>query len=122
VLFLEVSDTWAIDKLEKRGKDNTDNVDRKEDRGEGIKKRVEWYEENVLPAIQFFKNNPYYKFISINGEQRIDLSFGRLQFFLDIFSEGFFFQLLYQFQYPKYNSCGHPYHGGSWPLMYNNES
>lgn len=72
VIFLEVFDDWAIDKLEKRGKIHRDGEDRKEDEGEGIKKRVKWYEENVLPAIQYFKDNPYYKFISVNGEQSIE--------------------------------------------------
>ena len=36
-----------------------------------IERRINWYYENVMPAIEYFKNNSYYKFISINGEQEI---------------------------------------------------
>lgn len=61
VLSIEVSDRWAMEKLLARG--------RKDDTEEGIQKRLKWYKENVVPAMQFFKNDPYYKFIEINGEQ-----------------------------------------------------
>jgi len=64
VIFLEVSPEWATDKMEKRG--------RVDDRQEEIKNRLAWYEKNVLPAINHFRNNPYYRFISINGEQSIE--------------------------------------------------
>ncbi len=64
VIFLEVSPEWATDKMEKRG--------RGDDREEEIKNRLSWYEKNVLPAINHFRDNPYYRFISINGEQSIE--------------------------------------------------
>jgi len=67
VLSIEVSPEWAIDKLEKR----SEIENRLDDKEEEIKKRMAWYENNVVPALEHFKNNPYYKFISINGEQSI---------------------------------------------------
>ena len=64
VISLNVSDKWATERLLDRGRD--DDID-----GE-IKKRLNWYKESVVPAIEYFKNNSYYKFISINGEQTIE--------------------------------------------------
>lgn len=64
VISIEVSDGWATERLLGRGRDD--------DNEEEIKKRLGWYKENVVPAIEYFKSNTYYKFISINGEQTIE--------------------------------------------------
>jgi adenylate kinase family enzyme len=45
---------------------------RLDDSDEEIKKRLDWYKANVVPAIEYFKNDPDYKFVSINGEQTIE--------------------------------------------------
>ncbi len=34
-----------------------------------IDERLAWYDTNVLPTIEFFRKNDYYKVIDINGEQ-----------------------------------------------------
>ncbi len=64
VLSMEVSRSWAKERLlgRKRGDDNEKDFD----------KRIDWYYENVLSALEFFKNDPYYTFIPINGEQSIE--------------------------------------------------
>lgn len=64
VISIEVSDTWAKDRLKGRGRSDDNDAE--------IEKRLLWYKENVLPAIEYFKNNPYYQFISINGERSIE--------------------------------------------------
>jgi adenylate kinase len=64
VISIEVSDQWATKLLKARG--------RSDDNDEEIKKRLDWYNTNVVLAIEFFKSNPCYKFISINGEQSIE--------------------------------------------------
>jgi adenylate kinase len=64
VISFEVSDEWATKLMKGRG--------RADDTDEEIKKRLSWYKENTVPAIEYFKNDPDYKFISINGEQTIE--------------------------------------------------
>jgi adenylate kinase len=64
VIFINVSDGWCINLMKGRG--------RADDTDEEIKKRLAWYKENVAPAVEYFKNDPYYKFIPINGEQTIE--------------------------------------------------
>ncbi len=65
VISLEVSREWAGKRLSDRGRHDDTNMD--------IEKRLDWYEKNVLPAMEFFKNNPEYNFLTVNGEQGIDL-------------------------------------------------
>jgi len=64
VVSIEVSDKWATERLKERG--------REDDNKEDIKERLDWYHKNVIPTMEYFKNNSYYKFISINGEQTIE--------------------------------------------------
>lgn len=63
VIFIEVSRDWARERLLDR--------ERGDDRVEQIEKRLDWFEKNVLPAMNYFRDNEFYNFISINGEQSI---------------------------------------------------
>lgn len=64
VISIEVSKEWATERLMKRG--------RYDDTPADIVERLNWYDKNVIPAIDFFKNDPYYKVLTINGEQSIE--------------------------------------------------
>ena len=64
MVYINVSRERAFDMLKKRARgDDTDG---------SIKRRLDWFDENVLPAIKYFQNNPYFQFIEVNGEQTID--------------------------------------------------
>lgn len=65
VVHLNVSRKWSEDRLLDRGR--ADDIDL-----EKVKKRLDWYEEDVVPAIEFFKVNPNYNYIDVNGEQSIE--------------------------------------------------
>ncbi len=45
---------------------------REDDTEESVERRISWYETEVVPAVNFFKDNPDYNFIDINGEQSIE--------------------------------------------------
>lgn len=64
VLSIEVSRDWARERLLGRG--------RSDDKKDDIEKRIDWYYGNVLESLKYFKENSYYNFISINGEQSIE--------------------------------------------------
>ncbi len=64
VISIELSPESAVKRMEGRGREDDTDAE--------IKRRLEWYEKNVVPAINHFKNNPYYKFIPINGEGTIE--------------------------------------------------
>ena len=63
VISIEVSREWAREKLLAR--------ERGDDKLEQIEKRLDWFEKNVLSAIEYFRNNEFYNFISVNGEQSV---------------------------------------------------
>ena len=64
VICVNVSRDWSEKRLLGRA--------RKDDNPESIKKRLEWFETEVMPTVNYYKSNPYYNFIDINGEQPIE--------------------------------------------------
>ncbi len=63
-VFLNVSRKWAEERLLARHRSDDDI--------KNITIRLDWYEKDVLPAIEFFRNNPRYNFAEVNGEQAIE--------------------------------------------------
>ncbi|MGM0482317.1 MAG: adenylate kinase family protein [Patescibacteria group bacterium] len=61
VVYIDVSPECAMERLKGRG--------RNDDTEEKIKERLDWYEENVIPAIDFFRESEHVEFISIDGDQ-----------------------------------------------------
>ena len=64
VIHIDVSESWATERLTARH--------RMDDKSEDITKRLAWYMTDVVPAIEYYKNNPRYTFININGERSIE--------------------------------------------------
>lgn len=64
VVFIDVSDTWADERLQGRG--------RADDSAEHERHaRLAWFHDNVMPAITLLKQSPDVTFLSINGERPI---------------------------------------------------
>jgi adenylate kinase family enzyme len=65
VVYFNVSNDWARERLMERG--------RADDKGaEGVEKRLAWFERDVLPAVEYYREHPDYHFLEINGEQSIE--------------------------------------------------
>lgn len=65
IVYLEVGDSWANDRLVGRGRDDDkDESDRAE--------RIAWFHANVMPAVELLRNSPEVKVLTINGERPID--------------------------------------------------
>jgi len=45
---------------------------RTDDTEEDILKRLDWYQTNVLPSVDFFRHDDYYRFENINGEGSVE--------------------------------------------------
>lgn len=69
VVFLNVSRKWAEERLRGRGRPDDLNP-------EVINRRLSWYEEDVVPAVDYYRTNPAYRFVEINGEQTPAAVFG----------------------------------------------
>ncbi|MCH8049834.1 nucleoside monophosphate kinase [Patescibacteria group bacterium] len=64
VVILNVSRETAVKYLMKRG--------RYDDNEDDINERLDWFEENVIPTLDFFKNNLNYNIHEIDGEKSIE--------------------------------------------------
>jgi adenylate kinase family enzyme len=65
VIHVDVSETWAMDKLTSRGREDDKNREEQE-------KKMEWFAHDMLPCIDDYSRNPLYKFIHVNGEQTVE--------------------------------------------------
>ncbi len=64
VIYIDIDREESIERLLKRG--------RMDDNREDIRERLSWFETDVIPTLDFFKNNPDYEYIVINGLQSIE--------------------------------------------------
>lgn len=62
VIHLQISREEAEKRLRSRAR--ADDVD-----ADAIARRFAWYEHDVVPAVDFYREDPAYHFLDINGEQ-----------------------------------------------------
>ncbi len=60
VVYLEVSNPEVTNRMLKRG--------REDDNHKEIGKRLQWFETDVAPALEYFRSTPLYTFLEVNGE------------------------------------------------------
>lgn len=65
VIYLKVGRKWAEERLLSRGRQDDKSLSK-------INKRLDWFEADTWPAIEYFKTNSLYRFIEVNGEQPIE--------------------------------------------------
>ena len=64
IILINVSDKWSFSRMMERK--------RADDTPEKIQNRLDWYEKDVRPSVEYFRNKNGYNFIEINGEQSIE--------------------------------------------------
>lgn len=64
VVHLNVSREWAKDRLLERSRSDDDVL--------GIEKRLDWFDGEVAPVIEFFRNADNFDYLDINGEQVVE--------------------------------------------------
>jgi adenylate kinase len=68
IIHLDVSREWSEERLLARGRLDDKTLSK-------IMKRLNWFDADVSPAIEYFKKTPLYNYIRINGEQPIEKVF-----------------------------------------------
>ncbi len=64
IILMNVSKDWSYTRMmERRRADDTE---------ENIKNRLGWFERDVMPSIEYFREKAGYNFIEINGEQTVE--------------------------------------------------
>lgn len=64
VVYIDISKDESVNRLLARK--------RIDDTREEIEERLSWFESEVIPTLDFFKNNPDYKYLTIKGEGKIE--------------------------------------------------
>lgn len=64
IIFLDVSRESVVERLIKRGRSDDKSMD-------AIKERMAYYEKDVVPVVEYFKNSPDCDFMHIDGEPGI---------------------------------------------------
>lgn len=65
IINIDVSETWAKEKLLSRGREDDKGTDE-------VERKMKWYVEDVLPCLDHYAHNPLYTYLHINGEQTIE--------------------------------------------------
>jgi adenylate kinase len=63
IVHLNVSAAWSTERLLARGRTDDTHGD--------VESRMKWYESDVVPAIEYYRKNPKYQFVEVNGEQPV---------------------------------------------------
>jgi adenylate kinase len=64
IILMNVSKEWSYTRMMERK--------RADDTPEKIQNRLAWYEKDVVPSVEYFRNKTEYNFIEINGEQTVE--------------------------------------------------
>lgn len=64
IIYLNVSRKWAADRMKDRGRSDDLELENRE-------MRLNWFEEEVVPVLDYYRSHKTYNFIDINGEQSI---------------------------------------------------
>jgi len=65
VIHLDITKEETKKRLALRGRLDDVNPDE-------VDKRLDWFDNEVVPVIDFYINNPRYKYIHVNGEQEVE--------------------------------------------------
>jgi adenylate kinase family enzyme len=65
VIYLDVSENFALARIAERNRED-DNTE------ENAKRKMEWFEKDILPIIDIYSHDPRYTFIHIKGEQSVE--------------------------------------------------
>lgn len=68
VIYIKVSPEWSLEHLLSRAQ----KEGRVDDTEESIRKRLAWFEHDVVPAINRYRRDRDYDFIEINGERTVE--------------------------------------------------
>ena len=70
VVYIDVSRGESKRRLLARGRSDDDS--------EYIDHRLDWFDSDVLPAVEYYRNSPKYRFLEVDGEQTIEKIHGDL--------------------------------------------
>lgn len=64
IVYINVGRQWAIERMQERGRSDDRKI-------EDIIARLDWFDTDVVPALDFYRAHKSHRFHEINGEQEI---------------------------------------------------
>jgi len=65
VIYLNVSENFSLARIAERNREDDNTL-------ENAKRKMEWFEQDILPILDVYSRDPRYTFLHINGEQSIE--------------------------------------------------
>lgn len=65
VIYLDVTESFALERIRERGREDDNNLEK-------AKRKMSWFEEDILPVIDIYSHDPRYTYIHIKGEQSVE--------------------------------------------------
>ena len=65
VIYLDVTENFALARIAERNREDDNTL-------ENAKRKMEWFEQDILPILDVYSRDPRYTFIHIKGEQSIE--------------------------------------------------
>ncbi|HMO78981.1 MAG TPA: nucleoside monophosphate kinase [Candidatus Paceibacterota bacterium] len=65
IVYLNVSRNWSIEKMKNRGRNDDKEMS-------DILARLDWFDSDVVPVLDYYRSHRVHEFIEINGEQSIE--------------------------------------------------
>jgi len=65
VIYLNVSKRWSEDRLIERARKDDSSIQK-------IEKKLKWFDESVIPALDYMKEDRHYTFVEVDGERSIE--------------------------------------------------
>lgn len=64
VIYLDVTENFALARIAERNREDDNEIEK-------AKRKMEWFEQDILPIIDNYSHDPRYTFLHIKGEQSI---------------------------------------------------
>ena len=65
VIYLDVTENFSLRRMEERNREDDNTL-------ENAKRKMEWFEKDILPVLDIYSRDPRYRFIHVRGEQSIE--------------------------------------------------
>lgn len=65
VIYLDVTENFSLARIAERNREDDNTL-------ENAKRKMEWFEKDILPILDIYSHDPRYTFVHVKGEQSIE--------------------------------------------------
>jgi len=72
IVYLNVSKEWSLERIKERHSNDSSKKREDDSHEDSVAKRLEWFDTDVMPVLDFYKTHQDYRFVEINGERSVE--------------------------------------------------